>query len=524
MAIVEKKLKDMKIEYVKGKVEEGGMHVDQLFFHDPDGFMIEICNCDVLPVIPLAGDAILSCSLINCNIQQQQKQQIQDSRADGEAAARAPRNLLAWDGSSRLYYWDSSKHCLHRISIRLGEPETTSVLAATPSKVLLANVQIDVVVNKISINRNGSALLLAGSDGLCVMYLYGRTSDNDKTIVCRTVSVGSQIYFNESNLIRTLQVAWHPYSDTHLGILSSDSVFRLFDLSSDLLQPEQEYYLQPVEPGRSRHAASICPVDFSYGGDHLWDRFSGPLQRVHGGEEDSGVRGVECEGRAVSFLYNVISKDSILVIAWSGGQLQIDALADEIQPVWTIGSPPRVRVDSHDRICALAMICELTSSEIPVAELDQPLDHTVWLSHPPPLLRLAIVDLALPRKTESGSNIMMFSDPLMPERIYSVHDGGIDSILLHFLPFTSQSSGKEEIVRAPSVHPVLSTCQADNSSPLCGFEALSDSFGYSWIIGVTSMQECFVLEMKTWNLLLPIHVDVEKKSPISEEWKEGETP
>jgi hypothetical protein len=49
---------------------------------------------------------------------------------------------------------------------------------------------------------------------------------------------------------------------------------RLFDLSSDVLKPEQEYYLQPVEPGRSRNAASICPVDFSFGGDHLWDRFS----------------------------------------------------------------------------------------------------------------------------------------------------------------------------------------------------------------------------------------------------------
>lgn len=40
------------------------------------------------------------------------------------------------------------------------------------------------------------------------------------------------------------------------------------------MQPEQEYYLQPVEPGQSRNAASICPVDFSFGGDHLWDRFS----------------------------------------------------------------------------------------------------------------------------------------------------------------------------------------------------------------------------------------------------------
>ncbi|CAN1120412.1 Glyoxylase I 4 [Linum perenne] len=74
MATVEKKLKEMEIEYVKGRVEEGGIYVDQLFFHDPDGSMIEICNCDNLPVVPLAGDAIRSCSLINCSIQQQQKE------------------------------------------------------------------------------------------------------------------------------------------------------------------------------------------------------------------------------------------------------------------------------------------------------------------------------------------------------------------------------------------------------------------------------------------------------------------
>jgi len=49
---------------------------------------------------------------------------------------------------------------------------------------------------------------------------------------------------------------------------------RLFDLSSDTELPEQEYYLQPGEPGRSRTASSIYPADFSFGGDHLWDRFT----------------------------------------------------------------------------------------------------------------------------------------------------------------------------------------------------------------------------------------------------------
>ncbi|XP_052198567.1 glyoxylase I 4-like [Diospyros lotus] len=78
MAAVEKKLKEMEIRYVKSRVEEGGIYVDQLFFHDPDGSMIEICNCDNLPVVPLAGDqsAAQSCSLINCSVQKQQQQQI----------------------------------------------------------------------------------------------------------------------------------------------------------------------------------------------------------------------------------------------------------------------------------------------------------------------------------------------------------------------------------------------------------------------------------------------------------------
>lgn len=199
--------------------------------------------------------------------------------------------------------------------------------------------------------------------------------------------------------------------------------------------------------------------------------------------------------------------------AWSGGQLQIDALADEIQPVWSVGSPPRLRVDSHDQILGLAMICEsIASSSL------WKLDHNAWLGNSPPLLRLAIVDLALPQRAESGYIISLFIDTLMPERIYSLHDGGIDSIVLHFLPFTSQTNGKDDTMKTPSVHPVLNTCQSGFTSEpsLCGFVSLSDSFGYSWIVTITLSLECVVLEMKSWNLLLPVSIDMEKK-PISSE-------
>uniref|UniRef100_A0A0D9UXD5 VOC domain-containing protein n=1 Tax=Leersia perrieri TaxID=77586 RepID=A0A0D9UXD5_9ORYZ len=55
--VVQRRLKEMGVSYVQRRVEEGGIHVDQVFFHDPDGFMIEVCTCDKLPVVPLVDAA-----------------------------------------------------------------------------------------------------------------------------------------------------------------------------------------------------------------------------------------------------------------------------------------------------------------------------------------------------------------------------------------------------------------------------------------------------------------------------------
>ncbi|KAJ0006810.1 hypothetical protein Pint_30084 [Pistacia integerrima] len=70
MGAVEMKLKEMGIKYVRSMVQEGGIDVEQMFFHDPDGFMIEICDCDNLPVIPLVGEMARSCSRVNLQIMQ----------------------------------------------------------------------------------------------------------------------------------------------------------------------------------------------------------------------------------------------------------------------------------------------------------------------------------------------------------------------------------------------------------------------------------------------------------------------
>jgi len=50
MNVVIQKLEEMGIEYATAQVEEAGKKVDQLFFHDPDGYMVEICNCENIPI------------------------------------------------------------------------------------------------------------------------------------------------------------------------------------------------------------------------------------------------------------------------------------------------------------------------------------------------------------------------------------------------------------------------------------------------------------------------------------------
>ncbi|XP_047958757.1 glyoxylase I 4-like [Salvia hispanica] len=72
MGMVEKKLGEMGIDWVRQRVEEGGIDMDQVFFHDPDGFMIEICNCESIPIIPLDGKMHKPCALNKTRVQHQQ--------------------------------------------------------------------------------------------------------------------------------------------------------------------------------------------------------------------------------------------------------------------------------------------------------------------------------------------------------------------------------------------------------------------------------------------------------------------
>ena len=64
MEKVEQALQDHGIKYEKNTIDENGIVIEQVFFHDPDGFMIEICTCEKFPVQPLNGATAELCNLV----------------------------------------------------------------------------------------------------------------------------------------------------------------------------------------------------------------------------------------------------------------------------------------------------------------------------------------------------------------------------------------------------------------------------------------------------------------------------
>lgn len=67
--------------------------------------------------------------------------------------------------------------------------------------------------------------------------------------------------------VRIVHAAWHPLSDAHVVVLSSDHCLRIFDLRHSFLKPTQEYALDP------RTFASE-PVSFCFGSSRGWERLT----------------------------------------------------------------------------------------------------------------------------------------------------------------------------------------------------------------------------------------------------------
>ncbi|KAG0574793.1 hypothetical protein KC19_VG291700 [Ceratodon purpureus] len=205
--------------------------------------------------------------------------------AEKTARPRLGLNLVASDGRGHLFVWDSREKLLHYVDVQHSDSlnadaDTPSLFASKRFKSFKSSPEIDFNVRCIKFNRAGRSLAIAGDTGLVVVDLVPHLSaPSDSTggvTVCRPSKVGGGKLFSKKswNALRILQVEWHPYSDTHLGVLSTDGVLRLFDLSLDVEEAEQEYHLQAELPSRPGSHPLARAVSFAFGGEHLWDRFT----------------------------------------------------------------------------------------------------------------------------------------------------------------------------------------------------------------------------------------------------------
>eukprot|EP00899_Mesostigma_viride_P018718 jgi/Mesvir1/26848/Mv20599-RA.1 len=189
--------------------------------------------------------------------------------SDTLSPSRPSWSLLASDGAELLYVWAGGQlHCIH---LRQRDPVFRHVDnedgpgpedGATFVETLEVSPRVPFQVTALRLHPRGQRLALAGisPDGVAgvavvdtsvVPGLPSRQSTRD------LVRIYPAMFACRPSL-RVLQLAWHPLSDTHVGVLTSDGCFRLFDLAQDSDVPEQEFYLHlPPDPSSARNPPGL---------------------------------------------------------------------------------------------------------------------------------------------------------------------------------------------------------------------------------------------------------------------------
>ncbi|GAA5817570.1 hypothetical protein MFLAVUS_011118 [Mucor flavus] len=120
---------------------------------------------------------------------------------------------------------------------------------SVPYKVL-DTPEINFYIDALLPNSNGRLLSVAGQSQLVIVCLprqgFSDVSLSRKKVDCRTLSIGTKYYSTYKNEV--IKVQWHPLSETrtHIVVLGSDNTLRMFDISKDIDEPEQEFDLSPV--------------------------------------------------------------------------------------------------------------------------------------------------------------------------------------------------------------------------------------------------------------------------------------
>lgn len=157
--------------------------------------------------------------------------------------------------------------------------EGFSFLIVLISKVLQTPA-ITYRIISLQLNGNGRLLSVAGERDLTAVILprSGLRStrlahdadegEHMEEITCRTLTVGRYYHGRHPNN-RILKALWHPLSEskTHIVVLASDSILRMYNLGHDLEEPEQSFDISPATT-RFVHKST---KKFSYSAEDIAD-------------------------------------------------------------------------------------------------------------------------------------------------------------------------------------------------------------------------------------------------------------
>ncbi len=98
-------------------------------------------------------------------------------------------------------------------------------------------------------------------------------------IICRATTVGGPSFPTNANVTMNnyiVKVRWHPLSNGHLSVLTSDHQLALFNLNQSVREAEQRFYLSCDGHSQNQNQGHDVEriISFEHGGRRLWEHFT----------------------------------------------------------------------------------------------------------------------------------------------------------------------------------------------------------------------------------------------------------
>ena len=163
-------------------------------------------------------------------------------------------------------------------SAALCPPSSVSTFHPTP--------ELDLTITQFTLNRSGTHAIAGGPtladpelSAVFVLAVAARKPHPGSKLTADVPSIVLDEGFYTSHPgLRVLQISWHPHSDQHVVVLTSDATLRLYDITRPELA-EQTFELLPGDGRRGLglnldSSLSSPPIAFTFGVGSGWDRFA----------------------------------------------------------------------------------------------------------------------------------------------------------------------------------------------------------------------------------------------------------